>query len=87
MKRFITMPTKLHLSTIAAASLVLGLFACHSPERTAKLIGKKATQKVTQLCLQNQVTTEACFSEFEQLMTPPSFSESVSDKTEIISTW
>lgn len=87
MKRFFTMPTKLHLSPFVAASLVLGLFACHSPERTAKMIGKKATQKVTQLCLPNQVTAETCFPELEQFITPPTFSESVADKTEIMSTW
>jgi hypothetical protein len=67
--------------------LVFGLFACTSPERAAKLIGKKATQKVTQLCLPNQINSEVCLSELEQFLSPPSFSESISDKTEIISTW
>jgi len=67
--------------------LVFGLFACNSPERAAKMIGKKATQKVSQLCLPNQISSDACLPDFEQLLSPPSFSESISDKTEIISTW
>lgn len=69
------------------AGIVFGLFACSSPERAAKMIGKKATQKVTQLCLPNQIDSEACISELEQFLRTPSFSESISDKTEIISTW
>ncbi len=69
------------------AGLVFGLFACNSPERAAKIIRKKATQKVTQLCLPNQINSEACLSELEQFLSPPSFSTSISDKTEIISTW
>jgi hypothetical protein len=78
---------KLITSPIIMAGLVFGLFACNSPERAAKIIGKKATQKVTQLCLPNQINSEACIVELEQFLSPPSFSESISDKTEIISTW
>ncbi|HLD52382.1 MAG TPA: hypothetical protein VJA82_03695 [Sediminibacterium sp.] len=78
---------KLIVSPIIMAGLVFGLFACSSPERAAKIIGKKATQKVTQLCLPSQLDSEACLSELEQFLRPPSFSESISDKTEIISTW
>lgn len=78
---------KLMIHPAVMLGLVFGIFACNSPERTAKMIGKKATQKVTQLCLANQIDSEACLPDFEQLMSPPSFSESVSDKTEIISTW
>lgn len=78
---------KLIASPLIIAGLVFGLFACHSPERAAKIIGKKATQKVTQLCLPNQINSEACLSELDQFLSPPSFSTSISDKTEIISTW
>jgi hypothetical protein len=78
---------KLIVSPLIMAGLVFGLFACNSPERAAKIIGKKATQKVTQLCLPNQINSEACLSELDQLISPPSFSTSISDKTEIISTW
>ena len=67
--------------------LVFGLFACNSPEQAAKLIGKKATQKVSQLCLQQTMNAEDQFSTFESFSTTQSFSESLSDKTEIISTW
>jgi hypothetical protein len=63
------------------------LFACNSPEQAAKIIGKKATQKVSQLCLQQNINAEDQFSAFESFSTTPSFSESISDKTEIISTW
>ncbi len=78
---------KLMIRPTLMVGLVFGLFACNSPERAAKIIGKKATQKVTQLCLPNQMNAEACLPDFDQLMSPPSFSESISDKTEIISTW
>lgn len=69
------------------ASFLFGLFACNSPEQAAKIIGKKATQKVSQLCLQQNINAEDQFSSFESFSTIPSFSESLSDKTEIISTW
>ncbi|OYW80974.1 MAG: hypothetical protein B7Z27_02850 [Sphingobacteriia bacterium 32-37-4] len=78
---------KLIVSPLIMAGLVFDLFACNSPERAAKIIRKKATQKVTQLCLPNQINSEACLSELEQFLSPPSFSTSISDKTEIISTW
>lgn len=69
------------------ASIIIGLFACSSPERAAQLIGKKATQKVTQFCLPNQVNNDVCLPDLEQLITPPSLSETLTDKTEIISSW
>jgi hypothetical protein len=75
------------ISPILMVGLVFGLFACNSPEQAAKLIGKKATQKVSQLCLQQNINAEDQFSTFESFSTTPSFSESLSDKTEIISTW
>lgn len=80
-------PKKPRLSPILMASIIIGLFACSSPERAAKLIGKKATQKVTQFCLPNQVNNDVCLTDLEQLITPPSLSETLTDKTEIISSW
>ena len=75
------------ITPILITGFVLGLFACNSPEQAAKIIGKKATRKVSQLCLQQNMNPEDQFSNFEAFSTTPSFSESISDKTEIISTW
>ncbi len=87
MRTNMNFPQKPRHSHLLVVSIFVGLFACSSPERAAKLIRKKATQKVAQLCLPNQVNTEVCLSDLEQLITPPSLSETISDKTEIISTW
>lgn len=80
-------PKKPRYSHLLVASIFVGLFACSSPERAAKLLGKRATQKVAQLCLPNSVNSEVCLPDLEQLINQPSLSESLSDKTEIISTW
>lgn len=87
MRIIMNLPKKPKHSHLLVASILVGLFACSSPEQTAKLIGKKASQKVTQFCLPNQVNQGVCPSNLEQLITPPSLSETITDKTEIISTW
>ena len=67
--------------------IIFGFSACHSPEQAVKIIGKKAKQKVGQLCTGSNLNTKNCLPEMEDVFGSPSLSNQFSDKTEIISTW
>lgn len=72
---------------VGSLVMILGFSACHSPEQTVKIIGKKARQKVGQLCTRAAIHPKNCLPEIEEVFSTPSLSDQFSDKTEIISTW
>lgn len=72
---------------IGCVGILLGFSACHSPEQTAKIISKKARQKVGQLCTSAKINPKDCLPEMEDVFAAPSLSDQFSDKTEFISTW
>ncbi len=67
--------------------IIFGFSACHSPEQAVKIIGKKAQQKVGQLCAGSNLNPKDCLPEMDDVFGSPSLSNQFSDKTEIISTW
>ena len=67
--------------------MILGFSACNSPEKAVKIIGKKAKQKVGQLCAGSNLNPKDCLPGMEDVFGSPSLSNQFSDKTEIISTW
>ena len=72
---------------IGCAGIILGFSACNSPEQTVKIIGKKARQKVGQLCTSARINPKDCLPEMEDIIAAPSLSDQFSDKTEFSSTW
>lgn len=72
---------------IGCLGIIMGFSACHSPEQAVKIIGKKAKQKVGQLCTGSNLNPKNCLPEMEDVFGSPSLSNQFSDKTEIISTW
>lgn len=63
------------------------LLACNSRERAAKIIRKKAQEQARMLVSPAQVCIETELKKMECVIAMPSLSESIAEKTELISSW
>ncbi len=61
--------------------------ACNTPENAAKIIQKKVQQRTSRLCISTSIRVSQKLNKLECFMGSPSISESIYEKTELISSW
>ncbi|TAG11951.1 MAG: hypothetical protein EAZ13_01145 [Sphingobacteriia bacterium] len=75
------------LRILMVVFFAFNISACDTPEKAAKILRKKVQEKATQICFSQKINVDQELEKLECIIAAPSISESISEKTELISSW